>query len=81
MQVISDANGNFVSLTTIVGYPLVSQDGMSFIDDGSLVTITIRDASGAIVQLVPGAGRQRDTAIRMSPGNPGLPESTATPTS
>jgi hypothetical protein len=81
VRTVSDPSGNFVSSTTIDGYPLVNEDGTSFIDDGSLVTVTIRDASGAILQQIPGSGRRPVTGIRMSPRNPGFPESSATPTS
>ena len=54
---------------------------MSFIDDGSLVTITIRDAANAIVMVVPpGTPGPPVTAIKMRVGNPGFPgEEDATP--
>ncbi len=76
VQSVHDANGTFVGTTTIDGYPEVSEDGESFIDDGSRVTITIRDPSGAVVDSFPGAGARPVTARRMGPGAPGFPEGT-----
>jgi hypothetical protein len=85
IQLMSAADGTFLGSITIDGYPEVSADGQSFIDDGSRVMVTIRDASGAIIdQVVPTgqpAGRPV-TAVRMGVGMPGFPggESAATPT-
>src|SRR5688500_17006957 len=47
VQVLSDPDGAFLGTITVDGYPVVSEDGKTFIDDGSLVMVTIRDASGA----------------------------------
>jgi hypothetical protein len=76
VRVMSDANGTFTGTTTIDGYPEVSQDGQTFIDDGSKAIITIRDPAGAIVQQFPGAGARPVTAMRMGPSIPGFPEAT-----
>ena len=76
VQVLSDANGTFLGTTTIDGYPEASADGRTFVDDGSRVTVTIRDPAGAVVQQVlpTGAPRGRPvTGIRMGPGTPGFP--------
>jgi hypothetical protein len=77
VQVTSDANGTFTGTSTVDGYPVVSEDGQTFIDDGSKVLVTIRDPAGAIVQQFPGAGGRPVTGMRMGPSNPGFP--TATP--
>jgi hypothetical protein len=74
VQLLSDANGTFTGSVTVDGYPVVSEDGQTFIDDGSKVVVTIRDPSGAVVASFPGAGSRPVTAIRMSPGNPGFPD-------
>ena len=74
VQLLSDANGTFTGSVTVDGYPVVSEDGQPFIDDGSKVVVTIRDPSGAVVASFPGAGSRPVTAIRMSPGNPGFPD-------
>jgi hypothetical protein len=84
VQLLSDAAGTFLGSVTVDGYPEVSEDGLTFIDDGSKVIVTIRDPAGAIVQQFPGAGGRPVTGIRMGPGSPGFPEvtpGTATPTS
>ena len=77
VQLLSDANGGSLGSITIDGYPEVSEDGQTFIDDNSKVMITIRDAGGAVVeQILPtGAPTGRPvTAIRMGVGTPGFPE-------
>jgi hypothetical protein len=74
VQLLSDANGTFTGSVTVDGYPVVSDDGQTFIDAGSKVIVTIRDPSGAVVDSFPGAGSRPVTAIRMSPGNPGFPD-------
>jgi hypothetical protein len=81
VQALADANGNLVGSVTIDGHPKVSDDGETFIDDGSLVTVTIRDATGAIVTVVPpGTAGRPVTATRMRVGVPGFPgDETATP--
>ncbi|MGH2614191.1 MAG: hypothetical protein ACRDJC_03045 [Thermomicrobiales bacterium] len=84
VQLISAADGAFLGTVTVDGYPQVSDDGLSFTDDGSQVIVTLRDATGAIVnQIVPTvqpAGRPV-TAVRMGVGSPGFPQGTpaATP--
>jgi hypothetical protein len=82
-QLLSDAAGAFLGSVTVDGYPKVNADGQSFIDDNARVIVTIRDASGAVVQQVSGAGASAITGIRMAPGIPGFLEgtpTTATPT-
>ena len=81
VQAIADMTGALVGSVTIDGHPKVSEDGMSFIDDGSLVTITIRDAANAVVMVVPpNTDGPPVTAVKMRVGNPGFPgEEDATP--
>lgn len=86
VQVLSDLEGNFTGTITIDGYPEASEDGQTFIDDGSRVMVTIRDPSGTIVQQIMPTGKPEGrpvTGVRMAVGNPGFPESSpaATPTS
>jgi len=88
VQILSDADGAFLGSVTVDGFPEVSEDGQTFIDDGSRVMVTIRDAMGAVVQQMPGTGARPVTAIRMGPGAPGFPDGvsagapmTGTPTS
>ena len=52
-----DPTGAALSSTTVDGYPVASEDGMSFIDEGTQVVVTIRDASGAVTQVLNGVPR------------------------
>ena len=81
VQVLTDADGNLTGSATIDGHPKVSEDGLTFLDDGSLVTVTIRDAAGAVVMVIPpGAGGPPVTGVKMRVGNPGFPgQEDATP--
>jgi hypothetical protein len=80
VQAIADATGALVGSATIDGYPRVDEDGTTFFDDLSLVTVTIRDAAGAIVTVVPGTGGRPITAVKMRVGVPGFPgDEDATP--
>ena len=81
VQAIADMTGKLIGSVTIDGHPHVNEDGMTFIDDGSLVTVTIRDAAGAVVTVVPpGTPGRPVTAVKMRVGNPGFPgEESATP--
>ena len=85
VQMLSDAEGHLTGTITVDGYPEASEDGQTFSDDGSRVMVTIRDATGAIVQQIMPAGKpvgRPVTGIRMTVGNPGFPENSpdATPT-
>ena len=77
VQLLSGADGAFLGSITVDGYPEVGADGQTFVDDGSRVTVTIRDSAGAVVQVVPpGTGGRPVTAVRMGVGSPGFPEAT-----
>lgn len=79
VQIFSDTNGDIVNIITIDGYPRVSDDGQSFLDDSKLSTITIYDANGnVLVEVPPGSPSPPVTGVRMSPGFFGFPTS-ATP--
>ena len=80
VQLLSDADGTFLGSVTVDGHPEASEDGQSFVDDNALVVVTIRDAAGAVLQEVSGAGAPPVTGIRMAPGAPGFPEGLATGT-
>jgi len=73
VQLLSDADGAFLGSVTVDGHPEASEDGQSFVDDNALVMVTIRDAAGAVLQEVSGAGAPPVTGIRMAPGAPGFP--------
>lgn len=74
VQMLSDASGAYLGTVTVDGHPKVSEEGLTFVDDGSLVTVTIRDAAGAVVVVVPpGTPGRPVTGIKMRVGNPGFP--------
>jgi hypothetical protein len=82
VQAISDLHGTYLGTVTRDAYPEVSEDGRSFLDDGTQVHFTFRDATNTIVQEVGGeSGAQAATppvhAMRIQVGNPGFPDGTA----
>jgi hypothetical protein len=80
VQAIADMTGALVGSVTIDGHPKVNADGMTFTDDGSLVTVTVRDPTGKVVNVIPPTKGTPVTAIKMRVGNPGFPgEENATP--
>jgi hypothetical protein len=72
----SDANGTYTGSVTIDGHPVVSEDGQTLVDDAPETTVTIRDAAGTIVAVIPGTPTVHATAIRMGVGAPGFPAAT-----
>ncbi|MFN8591060.1 MAG: hypothetical protein U0031_06305 [Thermomicrobiales bacterium] len=83
-QSLSAADGAFLGTVTVEGFPEVSADGQTFSDDGSRVMVTMRDASGAIVDQIMPTGEPDGrpvTGVRMAVGAPGFPviASDATP--
>ena len=80
VQIHSDANGTYTGSVTIDGYPVVSEDGQTILDDQSQGKITIRDANGAILQEIATAGAPPVTGTRMDVGVPGFLEGTPTTT-
>jgi hypothetical protein len=77
----SDATGTLVATVTIDGYPTVSADGQTLLDDNPESGPTIRDAAGTILDVLRGGPPV--TGVRMGVGSPGFPEATpaaSTPT-
>lgn len=86
VQLLSDTEGRLTGTITVDGYPEASEDGQTFMDDGSRVMVTIRDAAGAIIEQIMPTGEpvgRPVTGVKMRVGAPGFPESSpaATPTS
>ncbi len=81
VQVLADTMGTLVGSITIDGHPQLSEDGSSFVDDGSLVTVTMRDAAGDVATVVrPGTPGRPVTPVKIRVGVPGFPgEVNATP--
>jgi hypothetical protein len=72
---VFDATGASVGTGTVDGYPVASEDGQSFWDDGTQVTVTLRDATGAVTQVLgPGLEGSGIGGVRMAPGKPGYDE-------
>jgi hypothetical protein len=81
VQILSDANGKFIGTVTVDGYPEASADGQTLRDTGAPGTVTIRDATHQVVQVV--TNPPLVTGVRMAVGAPGFPEWTpaaSTPT-
>jgi hypothetical protein len=75
VQILSDADGQFIGTITIDGYPVVSEDGQTITDDGSSGSVTIRDAANQVVDTI--TEPPTVTGVRMAVGAPGFPEETA----
>jgi hypothetical protein len=77
VQLHTDASGAYVGSITIDGHPVVSNDGQTIVDDSPDTTIAVRDASGAVVDVIkPYPGAPPATGVRMGVGAPGFPEGT-----
>jgi hypothetical protein len=78
VQLLTDATGAFVGSVTIDGHPRVSEDGQSIVDDDPETTITVRDATHNVVDVIkPFPGGPPATGVRMGVGAPGFPEGTS----
>jgi hypothetical protein len=78
VQLHTDANGTFTGTVTIDGHPRVSEDGQTIIDDAPETTVTVRDATGNVVDVIPGPPAPPATGVRMAVGAPGFPAGTPT---
>lgn len=83
VQSISALDGTLIGSATINGFPSVNADNLTFTDRNDLTHVTIRDASGMVLQEIPPDPNGRKvTGIRMAVDAPGFPEAApaATPT-
>jgi hypothetical protein len=71
VQVCFGADGSYQGTRTYDGYPVVSEDGASFLVKGEFDVLTVRDAGNAIVASISGA-RRAMFGNRMTPGNAGF---------
>jgi hypothetical protein len=70
-----DAAGALTGYGAVEGYPVASEDGMSFWDDGTQVTVTLRDPNGVVVQVIgPGLTDAGIGGVRLIPGKSGYDE-------
>jgi hypothetical protein len=72
VQILSNANGQFLGTITIDGYPVASADGQTLRDTGAPGTVTIRDAAHQVVQVI--TDPPLVTGVRMAVGAPGFPD-------
>ena len=72
VQLHSDANGNFIGTVEIDAFPVVSEDGQTFLDDDQRSGPLIRDAAGNVVANLRGGGPPA-SGVRMGVGQSGLP--------
>ena len=70
VQLHSDMTGAFTGTVTIVGHPVVSEDGVSIVDDAPDTTVTIRNAAHRLVEVLVGGSPA--TGVRMRSGQPGF---------
>lgn len=80
----SDADAAFTGTFTLDAYPEVSEDGQTWIDDGTQVKATLRDATNTVTAVLGGGGDQPPITppvmgIRMSPGPITFPPTPETP--
>ncbi len=70
-----DATGAHTGYFSVEGYPVASEDGMSLWDDGTRVTITVRDPNGVVVETIgPGLEGAAISGMRLVPGKSGYDE-------
>lgn len=70
-----DAAGVFIGYGSVEGYPVASEDGMSFWDDGTQVIVTNRDPNGVVTQVIgPGLTDAGIGGVRLVPGKSGYDE-------
>jgi hypothetical protein len=70
-----DAAGAFIGYGSVEGYPVASEDGMSFWDDGTQVVVTLRDANAVVTQVQgPGMTDAGIGGVRLVPGKSGYDE-------
>jgi hypothetical protein len=77
VQNVHDATGVYTGTVTVDGYPVASEDGQSFYDDGKRVRITVRDPAGTVLMVLGEDGSLPPVfGNRMAPGAPGFQEAT-----
>jgi hypothetical protein len=72
MALTYDAAGAVTGSVTVDGYPVATEDGDAFWDDGTRAVVTLRDAAGAVSQETTGVPAV--AGVRMMPGKPGYDE-------
>jgi hypothetical protein len=79
IQSTFDMTGSYTGTWTIDGFPIASDDGETFGDDWARSTVTIRDATNAVIAVLGNDGSLPVIAgVRMHVGEPVFPESGTT---
>jgi hypothetical protein len=74
-QRVYDAAGALLGYGSVEGYPVASEDGMSFWDDGTQVVLTFRDPNGVVIDVQgPGLQGAGIGGVRLVPGESGYDE-------
>jgi hypothetical protein len=80
VQVLSHATGALIGTRSAHYFPIVSDDGKSFIADGRFTRVVVRDSTGTLIKIM---GEDGDlpaiSGVRMSPGSPGFPGPAGSP--
>ena len=69
VQALADGDGTYLGTFTLDGYPVVGEDGLCFLDDGTEAKATIRDADDNITMEAGGGARRRRRRRCTSPGS------------
>jgi hypothetical protein len=68
-QLLSD-EGRFTGSLTFEGFPAISEDGRTLLDDNTRGSVTVRDAEGNVVDVIRGG--PPITGVRMTPADDGF---------
>jgi hypothetical protein len=75
VQSTFDMTGAYTGTWTIDGYPIANDDGETFGDDWARSTVTVRDASNAVIAVLGNDGSLPViSGVRMRVGEPVIPE-------
>jgi hypothetical protein len=70
-----DETGALTGYSAVEGYPEASEDGMTFWDEGTQVTVTLMDANAVVTQVIgPGLTDTAIGGVRLIPGKSGYDE-------
>jgi|SwirhisoilCB2_FD_contig_31_8434233_length_955_multi_5_in_0_out_0_1 hypothetical protein len=70
-----DEAGALTGYGSVEGYPEASEDGMTFWDEGTQVTVTLMDPNGTVTQVIgPGLTDAAIGGVRLIPGKSGYAE-------
>lgn len=74
IQTLTTPDGTFAGTVTISGFPQVSDDGLTFVDDNPDALTVVRDATHAIVREIPGGSPKPVLGYRITSDGAAFPE-------